>query len=327
MNLPPRKPCIKSREAMCKAAKEIGSKEFSMKKEVNDAKKAFSSITGHRHIELLSSCDAAIMLVLKSLNGKVMIPDQGGWKGFKTLPRLFGLEIREIATKFGIIDPKYLEDKIQEEIPNALFLTSFAGYLAEQPVKKIHTVCKKLGVLLIEDASGAIGDEILCKSKNADIIIGSMGSPKIVNLYSGGFISTDNVDILETGREIVRACKINPITCAGIKEELKVAPHVIQILNYYTAIIKKELNTVIHRKERGVCVGIKMDNIPKDIVKKAYINGLKTNLGSPILTLCPEYNRFMKPGLTIELKKLNVLDIQEKEILKISKTLKHFAKI
>jgi hypothetical protein len=312
---------------MGRAAEKLGSVEFDVEKETQEAKKALAGVTGHEHVELLSSCDAALMLVSRALKGKIMIPDQGGWKSFKALPRLFGLEVREIKTRLGLIDPESLAEEIRKERPKALFLTSFAGYIAEQPLGEIHEVCEEAGVLLVEDASGAIGDGKLGKAENADIIVGSMGAPKVVNLYAGGFVSTDRADILEGGRELIRACKISPITSAGIVEELKAAPEVIHVLIGYADVLKNELETAIHRGRRGVCVGLELDGRPKAIAKRAYERGLRTDQGAPLLTPCPEYNRFLKPGLTIELKKLDVLRIGEEDILKIAEVLKQLAKV
>ncbi|MDP6460100.1 MAG: hypothetical protein QF829_04840, partial [Candidatus Hydrothermarchaeota archaeon] len=77
----------------------------------------------------------------------------------------------------------------------------------------------------------------------------------------------------------------------------------------------------------GVCVGLEVEDHPKDIAKRAYIRGLRTDQGSPLLTPCPEYNRFLKPGLTIELKKLDILNIREGDIIKIAEVLKQLAKV
>ncbi len=321
MNLPHRRPCLKARAAMARAAEKLGSKEFDVEKEARDAKKALAGIVGHEHVELLSSCDAALMLVLKSLNGKVMIPDQGGWRGFKSLPRLFGIEVSEIETKLGLVDPESLAKEMRKERPTALFLTSFAGYIAEQPVKEIHEVCEEGGVLLVEDASGAIGDEKLGKAENADIIVGSMGSPKVLNLHAGGFVSTDKAEVLEGGKELLRACKISPITCAGIVEELRIAPEVVRALTSWADALKNELETAIHRNRRGVCVGLGVER-PRAIAKRAYKRGLRTDQGAPLLTPCPEYNRFLKQGLAIELKKLDILNIGGGDILEIAEVLK-----
>ena len=51
-----------------------------------------------------------------------------------------------------------LENLIEKFNPEALFITSFAGYMAEQPLKDIYKVCDDMGVVMVEDASGGIGD-------------------------------------------------------------------------------------------------------------------------------------------------------------------------
>lgn len=317
MNLPHRRPSPKSLEAMARAAEQLGSSQFDMEKTAKKAKKALREVIGHGHVELLSSCDAALLLVSKVLQGPIMVPDQGGWKGFRTVPRLFGLEVRELRTRTGLIEVESLASVLKKKKPAALLITSFAGYIAEQSVKEIHDVCQEEGVILIEDASGAIGDERLGKAENADIIIGSMGAPKILNLYSGGFVSTNNRGLLDNSRELIRACRINPVTCAGIPDEVKTAPKVLQALINYADIMKAELGAALHKDRRGVCVGLELAS-PKAVSRKAYQLGLKTDQGSPLTTPCPDYNRFLKQGLAVELKKLDVLQISEDDVLEMA---------
>ncbi len=64
-----------------------------------------------------------------------MIPDQGGWTGFKKMARIFGLETVNLPTELGLVKTEVLEDHIKKFNPEALFITSFAGYIVEQPIK------------------------------------------------------------------------------------------------------------------------------------------------------------------------------------------------
>ncbi len=276
---------------------------------VEKAKKEISKITKHKNVEFTSSGSSAIFIALKMVEGKVMIPDQGGWIGFKRIPKLFGIETCEIKTNLGIIEPESLENKIESENPKALLLTSFAGYIAEQDMKEISKICKKFGVIIIEDASGAIGDEKLANGRYSDIIVCSTGEPKILNLYSGGFISS-NFDI---PREFARLFKISPIVCAGIIEELKHAKQIIATLAEYSHMIKLRIDTSLHKDRRGLCVGFRTKN-PKKVFYKLMNLGFKTDLGSSLFTICPNYNRFLEKGLVLELKKLDISKIKKEDI-------------
>ena len=69
-----------------------------------------------------------------------------------------GLNIIYLPTELGLIQIDVLKDFIEKFNPEAFFVTSFAGYMAEQPLKDIYKVCDDMGVIMVEDASGGIGD-------------------------------------------------------------------------------------------------------------------------------------------------------------------------
>jgi hypothetical protein len=249
-----------------------------------------------------------------------MIPDQGGWKGFKRYSELMGKDICTLETDLGVVDTDTLEGELRKRTPGALFLTSFAGYIAEQDIKEIAKICHENSVYLVEDASGAIGDKILARG-DADITICSTGAPKIVNVLSGGFMATAHMEILDKSMSVTSACRISPVTCAGITEELKNAPKVVETLVRYSDILKDELGGVVHQDRRGVCVGLETDD-PKTFVKRARENGLVTDINQGFLTICPKYDRFLKKGVVVELKKLDILKMTEDDIAKIVEILK-----
>jgi hypothetical protein len=321
---PHRKPCLEARKAMSAAALKLGTKACcaSRHEETRKAAQAISKATKHKHVKLVSSGNAAILAVLKGINGRAMIPDQGGWKGFKSYPELLGLEVCEVETDMGLIEPEVLAAAIEKHKPKALLITSFAGYIAEQDVREIFRVCREKEVLLVEDASGAIGDNKLANGSHADVIVCSTGAPKILNLLTGGFISTNNPEILGNAADIIKACKMSPITCAGIVEELKNAGRVIEVLVKSAALLKEELGNTVHRGKRSICVGIELREDARKFVLKAREKGLKTEFGAALLTPCPTYERFLKNGAVVELKKLDILEMKEENILEIAKILK-----
>ncbi|MBI5252858.1 MAG: DegT/DnrJ/EryC1/StrS family aminotransferase [Euryarchaeota archaeon] len=321
---PHRKPCLEARKAMSAAALKLGSEACcaSRHEETRKAIRAISEVTKHRHVKLVSSGNAAILAVLKGINGRVMIPDQGGWKGFKSYPRLLGLEVCEVETNLGLIEPEVLGRAMEKHKPKALLITSFAGYMAEQDVREISRVCKENEVLLIEDASGAIGDYKLADGSYADVIVCSTGAPKILNVLNGGFISTNNPEILGNAADVIKACRVSPVTCAGIVEELKNAGRTIKALTRAAQLLKNELRGIVHNDKRGICVGIELSGDAKKFAVKAREKGLKTEFGAALLTPCPAYERFLKNGAAIELKKLDILEMSEEKILEIAKILK-----
>lgn len=319
---PHRRPCPSARKAMSESALNLGEKTCcrAAHSEVRECIKGIKRVVGQKFVNMLSSGNCAILAAASAVDGKVMIPDQGGWRGFKDYPELMGMEVCALETDLGVVNTDTLDGELRRERPRALFLTSFAGYIAEQNIKDIAKICRENSVYLVEDASGAIGDLTLA-SGDADITICSTGAPKIVNVFSGGFISTDHRELLDMSTDAMSACKISPVTCAGIVEELKNAPRVVDTLVRYSAILKEELSGVVHRGRRGISVGFEVDD-PKNFAKRARERGLVTDLDRVLLTTCPRYDRFMKKGIVVELKKLDILKVTEEDIAKIAEILR-----
>ena len=311
-----------ARRAMSEAAKKVGEKTVcpACHSEVIECKDAIKKVVGQEIVKPVASGNCAILAAVSAIDGKIMIPDQGGWRGFKEYPDLMGKEVCPLETDLGVVDVDALDGELKKWNPEALFLTSFAGYIAEQDIKEIAKICRENSVYLVEDVSGAIGDGKLAKG-HGDITVCSTGYPKIVNVLSGGFISTDHKEIIDVASGVLSACRISPVTCAGITEELKNAPAIVETLVRYSDIIKEELAGVVHADRRGVCVGFETDD-PKTFVRKARGNGLLTDKNQGFLTMCPKYERFQKKGVVVELKKLDVLKMTDDDIARIAETLK-----
>lgn len=314
-----KKPSKEARNAMCEAAIQIDHALNRGFDEVKLAQDKINEITGHEYAKTVNSGNSAILAAMSSFRGKILIPDQGGWTGFKDSAEFLGLETVEVPTELGIINPEILEDTINKHKPDALFLTSFAGYIAEQPVKELFEVCNDKNVILVEDASGGIGDKKLGNGDHAHIIVASTGSPKIVNVGSGGFISTNDNEIFKKSKAILKTLKADPITCAGISEEIKNARLVLSKTIEACDIIKKEFKSAIHADKRGITVALKTDD-PK---KTGYILRQKLKAdGRSIITVCPRYERVMIDAVCLEIKNLDVKCLENdtlNEIIQIVK--------
>ena len=149
-------------------------------------KEKISDLTNGEHVKITSSGNNSIFVALSSIKGDVIIPDQGGWHGFKQIAKFLGKNIITIKTELGLINPEEL-DNIEIKDDSALIFTSFAGYAAEQDITSISKYCKNNGILTIEDASAGIGDEngILGNCNHSNIVIASTGQPKIINVGMG----------------------------------------------------------------------------------------------------------------------------------------------
>ena len=280
----------------------------------NKCLEKIKSLTGHEYGRITSSGNNSIFIALSSIEGDVIIPDQGGWHGFKQIAKFLNKNIVNLKTDLGIINPKELDD-IEINEGSALIYTSFAGYSGEQNTKEISKYCKNNGITTIEDASAGIGDvkNRLGNGKFSDIILASTGSPKMINVGSGGFISSQNSEIFEKSKLPQKLSKTNEIIASGICSELNFVEDNLQLTLNATKHLKKHIPNTIHANKRGVNV-----IIPHDNAKEISWN-LKKSLPidkSGFITKCPNYNRVKQKAVAIEIKNLSY-DCLKKEYLDI----------
>ncbi|HIH15260.1 MAG: hypothetical protein QT08_C0010G0036 [archaeon GW2011_AR17] len=252
----------------------------------------------HEYVHFTDRGNSAIFLALhiaKKINPKqdILIPDQGGWFSYKGYPQFFDLNIVEVKTDYGVIDLKDLKKKAK--YASAFIFSSFAGYFAEQALRKISTICKKAGCLVIEDASGAIGDRKLCNGGYSDIIVGSFGKWKPVECGYGGWISMNHKEFFDVAKEAMSITKIHPQFYQEIGEALK--KNKIKKLLVLQKKVKQDLKDfeILHRDKRGLNVVVKFDpKVLQYCQEKSY----------PYV-LCPSYIRVNENAISIELKRLS----------------------
>jgi len=293
-----KKPSNEAREAMCQAVNDISSRNQLIK----STEKDICNLTGHKYSKIMNSGNSAIFTVMNNFQEKIMVPDQGGWSGFIKIAEFLGLELIYLPTDNGLIDPEQLIDILIKKKPEAFFLTSFAGYTAEQPIKEIYEVCDEEGVVLVEDASGALGDETgrLANGKHSHIIVASTGSPKIVNVGNGGLISSNQEKVLETSLKFLQA---DHVTCAGISQEIKHAPSTLSKTISSSSYLKDELENVFHKDKSGINVICKADN-PNKLAKELR-TVIKVHNGG-MISKCPRYDRILENAVALEIKNLDI---------------------
>ena len=103
--------------------------------------KKISDLTTKDHVRMTSSANNSIFIALSAVQGDVIIPDQGGWHGFKQIAKFLGKNLITVKTDDGLINTDYL-DELDVNDDSALIFTSFAGYTAEQDIKSITKYCK-----------------------------------------------------------------------------------------------------------------------------------------------------------------------------------------
>ena len=334
MNLKFKKPSKETQGAMSKvAAGEDNQDYFPL------AEGKLADITNHNHVKLVNSGNTAILSAMNSIDGAVLIPDQGAWNGFKQIARFLNKDLITIKTNHGLIDFDNLNESVislsednmidleDENNKSALFLTSFAAYTAEQDLKTISDFAHRNNLLLVEDASGAIGDnqKKLANGNFSDIIIGSTGSPKIVNVEDGGFIATNDNSLLEKSKLLLKTGKTTNITACGIFHELDHAEEnlkkIIDACLYLKENIEEKTSfKVFHKDKRGINVIIKTED-PKSLSYKLRQEFTLDNHG--MITKCPNYNRLKEKAVAIEIKNLAIKCLGYDNLDDIVNTLKN----
>lgn len=306
-------PSKEARTAMSDASLELGNR-FRGNEYKKTAEEAIIKTISHDQARVLSSGNAAIMAAMSTMKGPVMIPDQGGWSGFKKIAEFYGVELAYLPTKMGVINLETLEEQVKLKSPESLFITSFAGYMAEQPVKGIYDICEDNEVILVEDASGSVGDpqKRLACGDHSHVLVASTGSPKMVNVGNGGFISTNEPEMFNEMNFILKALQGSPVTCAGLVEEIKRAPE--SLVKTITAcdFIKKEIESALHPEKRGINIAIPHDQ-PKSVallLRKEF----KVN-GGGMITTCPRYDRINQPAICLEVKNLDIHCLKEENLM------------
>ena len=308
MNLLYKKPSKETIIAMTKAAQNPNIEKANSY--LSEVESKIKSITNHDYGKVVNSGNSAILVAMNAIKGPILIPDQGAWHGFKQIAKFLKKEIIIFKTDLGLITRENLDDLLEndrnfnhDDNEPAIFLTSFAGYSSEQTIADISKWCGKNDVILVEDVSGGITDpkNKLANGSYSDIIVCSTGSPKVVNVGDGGFITTNRKNILENSRLLVKICKSSNITNRGICTELDYSRENLKRTIEATAYIKNNLDNVIHQNKRGTNVLLASDD-PMELAKN-----LKTKLtveGKSMITLCPNYNRIKQRAIAIEIKNL-----------------------
>ena len=277
-----------------------------------------SELTGHDEVRITSSGNNSIFIALSAVEGDVIVPDQGGWHGFKQIAKFLNKNIITLKTDLGLINPDQIDD-IEFEDGSALIYTSFAGYCAEQDTKSIAKYCRNNGIITIEDTSAGIGDNEKKLGMHSDIILASTGSPKIINVGSGGFIAANDDEIFKKTSMPQKLSKTSEIICSGIDSELDNVGEKLDLTFNATEYLKKRIPNSIHRDKRGLNV-----IIPHDDAKSIGWN-LKRSLTtdkSGFITTCPNYNRVKQKAIAIEIKNLDYAFLEKENLDKILKEIK-----
>ncbi len=260
-------------------------------------------LTGHRFIELTTRGNTAISAALSIVASgkKVMIPAEGGWLTYKTIPKKLGLEMVEVRCRDAVIDVADLHAKLESCEVGVLLYQNPAGYFAEQPMREIYDICRKHDCLVVLDVSGGIGTS-LCSGEFADIIIGSFGTWKLVEARGGGFISTSNSALwkeicLKGMEKLEDVVQMEVISVELGKLDERIAMLLLARQKVVDDLVELKLD-VVHADDIGFVVVVRFETeYEKDqILEYCRREGWEW-------TECPRYIRLNQKAISIELKR------------------------
>lgn len=243
-------------------------------------------LTGKKYIYLTKRGNDSILQALKYAKEqgktKVAIQNQGGWLTYKQYPKKLKMDLIELKTDYGLLDQELLPSLDDRTV---LLINSMPGYCAYQEMREIQDFCKQKSILLINDATGSVGTKY---AQTGDIIVGSFGKWKPVDLGKGGFIACDfNYGFQES------ELKGLDIKLDKLKQRLKGLWEISERIKHDFKEFK-----IIHKKFKGINVIIKFTNETEknQIIQWCGQKGYE-------YTLCPRYIRVTEPAISIEVKR------------------------
>lgn len=272
---------------------------------------------------ILNSANSCILTVVEALPEPILIPDEGGWNGLERSAKILKKQVDTIDTDDGIINIEYLHNYLKNNNVGSIYITTLAGYTALQPVNEIFELCALYDVILVLDISGTVGSNELSSQEHCDIQVCSTGSPKIVNIENGGFIN-NITQKLKFNNHLLKTFKADNITCAGISNEITKAPLILDKTIKLNTYLKKELSkkleddtthNVIHSNSIGINTIFTTESKSKT-KKLAYNIRQKLDItdNKSIITTGPNYNRLKKPCVAIEVKNLDINQLNQEKI-------------
>ncbi len=267
---------------------------------MNKSTQKLSELTGGKYVKILPRCNSAIlcaMSYLKSFNYKeVQIQNEGGWKTYKTIPKIVGLKIIEVETQDGVI-------KVEKLSKSPLILCEPAGYITSNE-KNAKLIRAKTDFLIL-DISGSIGKDYI-KKFDADIVVCSFGNNKPICLGYGGFFATNNEKIYSSLKDLFECFKVSDIEKELLKKLEKLDEKYIMYEDVKRKVVKELKNNLkvkdseIVYSENGINVFVKFGNESQKKKVEEYLK--KENI--PFL-MCSQYHRLNKDGISVEIKRIN----------------------
>jgi len=257
-------------------------------------------ITGKERVIFTSRCNESIRFALQLASREsktnILYQEEGGWLTYEKYIKQANLNPVKLITDFGLVYPADLD---VHDTDSALMVNSLAGYIAPQNMDALFSHCLKNDVFLINDVSGSIGTS---EAKQGEVIIGSFGNGKPVDLGTGGFIAVQTDDLFETLTSILGDDYSEPeLNYKLLSEKLKNLESRRTFLENKARQVKEDLKefNIVHRDAVGLNVVVLFDTPEqkKSITDYCDENDLE-------FTVCPREIRVLEPAISIEIKRL-----------------------
>lgn len=251
---------------------------------IDECKKELGKLTGKNLVFFTRRGNDSIRLALTECRqlGKslVLLQDQGGWITYSQYIRRLKLQEVRLKTLGGILDSEELSGYSN----CILLINSMPGYHALQPMERIASMCLKNKIILVNDATGSIGTK---QALVGDIILGSFGKNKPLDIGGGGFIAC----------EWLNAVSEPELDFEILKSRIH---HLGEKIACYEAVRKKIVNELSHydiMHGAGINVIVRFKNSAEKEMLEEYCkkNSFK-------YTLCPRYIRVLEDAVCIEVK-------------------------
>jgi len=246
-------------------------------------------LTGKKYIFFTNRGNTSIKLALKLAKhlGKkeLFMQDQGGWITYDQFAKKLKFEISLLKTDYGLVkELPYLDDK------NVLLINSMPGYFRLQD--NMREISKKC--FTINDISGSIGNDNV---KYGDIIIGSFGRWKPINLEYGGFIAFDNKDFEDFFKENLNK-ELEDFYAELYEKLMNLDKRLKQFQDIKNKILKEIKDfDVIQGDGINVIVRFNNDKEKENIIQYCEKNNFQ-------YTICPLYIKVLEDAISIEVKRL-----------------------
>ncbi len=255
-------------------------------------------LVGKKYLLFTPRGNASIKMALEILKlqgkyKKVLMQDQGGWLTYSQFIEKLKFEKVELKTDYGLIDVQDLE-KHKGAI---LLINSMPGYATLEDMEYVYEIAKKNSIVVINDASGSIGND---EAKYGDIIIGSFGDAKPIEVGEGGFIATDDEHLFKEFCEL-NMHKPDDRFLELLDRKLDTLDERLFFFDIARQQVMEDLaiHDIIQPDGKGINVIVKFNNEEEKQEIEAYCREQELEV-----TLCPRYIRVNAPAISIEIKRL-----------------------